>query len=198
MDTIQTNTAHSRYQDELAKRKDNLLSKAFQYAALKRLADSIREKSENRIDSIKSVIKIEFDIPTLRPVKEGARIGLLIWLLLINISIYQIILARSSIFKSLQSLYRFVIREQQMPIRDIQKLDLALPFWSYPIRATRESNPVFRKAIYTLEKKSYSKTLVAATLAVLFLLISFNVFRINWTLNDIVIKAGQRINSIHP
>ena len=47
LDTIQTNTAHSRYQDELAKRKDNLLSKAFQYAALKRLADSIREKSEN-------------------------------------------------------------------------------------------------------------------------------------------------------
>ena len=77
-----------------------------------------------------------------------------------------------------------------MPIRDIQKLDLALPFWSYPIRATRESNPVFRKAIYTLEKKSYSKTLIAATLAVLFLLISFNVFRINWTLNDIVIKDG--------
>lgn len=169
-------------QQDLARK--NYFAEIEKNLKLTKVFDFQRNKALYKFDTIKNKIKIQFDIPTLKPVSEKARIGTLLWLFILNISIYLIILSRKKIMSYLEQLYFSAIISDKMPVNDLYKLDLTLPIWISPIKFSRSDdkdsknkNPLLRNINQT------SNLLVSIPLLLAFTAMLVDVFILSWDLN---------------
>lgn len=185
---IYSNIGEDNVEDSAAFKK--IESKISSLDLLIRYSVNTRSKYVSSSDSLKKLIKVNIDIPTLKPVLLDVRNGVLFWMFLVSCFMLYFLYNRFEVEKYVRSAFSILYTELNTESERYKDFDPQIPFWFAPVRIN--SGPEERSLRNFIGWKHFAvHHVIVASILVAIVFLQARVAWLSWCINSIDIYTDS-------